>query len=84
MQLSISTDRSVLVIEARQGSGRWKPIACLAEGPFTRARIMARLRQLRAQYPQISRTYFRRRIRIRQYVPVEVAGNLAKILGEDE
>jgi len=76
--------RSIFVIEARQGDGKWKPVAGLAEGPFTKGRAKRRLREFKDEHPHMKHLSFRRRIRIREYVPVETAVALSKMDAEED
>lgn len=77
-------DASIFVVEARQGDGRWKPIAAPAEAPFTRLTALKRLRKLKEKYPHMNHRCFSRRVRIQIYVPLDRALGIAEFLDDGE
>lgn len=70
--------RVVLVVEVKQGSGQWAPVACIPRRPFTVKRANDLLKELQLEYPFLKRPFYRERVRIEAYVPMWVATQAAR------
>ena len=63
----------IYVVEARQATGRWEPVAAPKERPFTIEAAQKRMKELMEEYPYLRVAHRRKMLRIKAYAIIREA-----------